>query len=79
MAAAPLCCKRMSVNSWSSAKGEFIAASSMVQEVIFLSKFPMNLCFKHISPTPALADNETCIPWSEGSLGSRDQTKHFGL
>ena len=32
-------CKRQSVYALSSAEAEFIAASSMVQEVIFLRKF----------------------------------------
>jgi hypothetical protein len=39
-------CKRQSVSALSSAEAEFIAASSMVQEVIFLRKFLDNLGFK---------------------------------
>ncbi len=63
----------------SSAEAEFIAASSMVQEVIFLRKFLAYLGFKHSGPTPIYADNETCIHWSEGSVGCSDRAKHIDL
>ena len=72
-------CKRQSVYALSSAEAEFIAASSMVQEVIFLRKFLANLGFKQTNPTPIYADNETCIHWSEGSVGGSDQAKHIDL
>jgi hypothetical protein len=72
-------CKRQSVFALSSAEAEFIAASSMVQEVIFLRKFLDNLGFKQNSPTPIFADNETCIHWSEGSVGGSDRAKHIDL
>ena len=72
-------CKRQSVFALSSAEAEFIAASSMVQEVIFLRKFLDNLGFKQNGPTPIFADNETCIHWSEGSVGGSDLAKHIDL
>ncbi len=72
-------CKRQSVFALSSAEAEFIAASSMVQDVIFLRKFLDNLGFKQNSPTPIFADNETCIYWSEGSVGGNDRAKHIDL
>ena len=72
-------CKRQSVYALSSAEAEFIAASSMVQEVIFLRKFLANLGFKQPGPTPIYADNETCIHWSEGSVGGSDRAKHIDL
>ena len=72
-------CKRQSVFALSSAEAEFIAASSMVQEVIFLRKFLANLGFQQNGPTPIFADNETCIHWSEGSVGGSDRAKHIDL
>ena len=45
-------CKRQSVFALSSAEAEFISASSMVQEVIFIRKFLDNLGFKQNGPTP---------------------------
>jgi hypothetical protein len=72
-------CKRQSVYALSSAEAEFIAASSMVQEVIFLRKFLANLGFEQTNPTPIYADNETCIHWSEGSVGGSDRAKHIDL
>ncbi len=71
-------CKRQSVSALSSAEAEFIAASSMVQEVIFLRKFLDNLGFKQ-NTTPIFADNETCIHWYEGSVGGSDRAKHIDL
>jgi hypothetical protein len=72
-------CKRKRQIALSSAEAEFIAASSVVQEVIFLCKFLDNLGFKQNRPTPIFADNETCIHWSEGSVGGNDRAKHFDL
>jgi hypothetical protein len=51
----------------------------MVQEVIFLRKFLANLGFQQNGPTPIFADNETCIHWSEGSVGGSDRAKHIDL
>jgi hypothetical protein len=51
----------------------------MVQEVIFLRKFLTNLGFPQTAPTPVFADNETCIAWSEGSVGGSDRAKHVDL
>jgi hypothetical protein len=48
----------------------------MVQEVIFLRKFLHNLGFPQTAPTPVFADNETCIAWSEGSVGGSERAKH---
>ncbi len=65
--------------SLSSAEAEFISASSMIQEVIFLRKFLSNLGFPQTAPTPVFADNETCIAWSEGSVGGSDRAKHVNF
>ncbi len=48
----------------------------MVQEVIFLRKFLTNLGLPQTVPSPVFADNETCIAWSEGSVGGSDRAKH---
>ncbi len=71
-------CKRQSKYTLSNAEAEFISASSMVQEVIFLRKFLANLGFKQNGPTPIFVDNETCIHLSEGSVGGSDhRAKHI--
>jgi hypothetical protein len=49
-------CKRQSVNALSSAEAEFVAASSMVKEAIFLHKFLPNLNFEQNGHTPIFAD-----------------------
>ena len=68
--------KRQPTVALSSAEAEFISASSMVQEVIFLRKFLTNLGFPQSTPTPIFADN---IAWSEGSVGGSDRAKHVDL
>ena len=71
--------KRQPTVALSSAEAEFISASAMVQEVIFLRKFLHNLGFPQTAPTPVFADNETCIAWSEGSVGGSERAKHVDL
>ena len=56
-----------------------VPSTSMIQEVIFLRKVLANLGFKQPGPTPIYADNETCIHWSEGSVGGSDRAKHIDL
>ena len=51
----------------------------MVQEVIYLRKFLDNLGYPQTAPTPVFADNETCIAWSEGSVGGSERAKHIDL
>ena len=63
----------------SSAETEFVAASSMVQEVIYVHKFLDNLGFPQEKPTPIYEDNSTCVAWSEGSVGGSDRAKHIDL
>ena len=55
----------------SSAEAEF-SASTMDQEVTYLRKFLANLGYPQTAPTHVFADNETCIAWSEGSVGCSD-------
>ena len=71
--------KRQTTVALSSAEAEFISASAMVQEVIYLRKFLANLGYPQTEPTPVFADNETCIAWSEGSVGGSERAKHIDL
>ena len=71
--------KRQSVHALSSAEAEFIAASSVVQEVIFLRRLLAELGFPQTSFTPIFADNETCIRWSRGAVGGSEHAKHIDL
>jgi hypothetical protein len=63
----------------STADAEFISASAMFQEVIYFRKFLGILGFPHTAPIPVFADNETCIAWSEGSVGGSERAKHVDL
>ena len=56
-----------------------MAASSLVQEVIYVRKFLQNLGFPQEAPTEIGEDNRTCIAWSEGSVGGSDRAKHIDL
>ena len=71
--------KRQPVVALSTAEAEFISASAMVQEVIFLRKFLQNLGFPQNGPTPVFADNQTCIAWAEGSVSGSKRVKHVDL
>ena len=71
--------KRQSVIALSSAEAEFVAASSMVQEVIYTRRLLEKLGFPQPEPTPVFEDNRTCIAWSEGSVGGSDRAKHIDL
>jgi len=71
--------KRQSTVALSTAEAEYVSASSMVQEVIYLRKLLANLGFPQTSPTVIFADNETCIAWSEGSIGGSERAKHLDL
>jgi hypothetical protein len=71
--------KRQSVVALSSAEAEFIAASALVQEVIYTRRLLENLGFPQKEPTFIYEDNRTCIAWSEGSVGGSDRAKHIDL
>jgi hypothetical protein len=71
--------KRQTTVALSTAEAEFISASAMVQEVIYLRKFLGNLGFPQTAATTVYADNETCIKWSEGSVGGSERAKHVDL
>ena len=71
--------KRQSVVALSTAGAEFIAASTMVQEVIHARPLLDKLGFLQPEPTPIYEDNTTCIKWFEGSVGGSDCAKHIDL
>ena len=71
--------KRQPIVALSTAEAEFAAASSLVQEVIYVRKFLASLGFPQSLPTPVDEDNTTCIGWSEGTVGGTDQAKHIDL
>ncbi len=52
--------KKQSVVALSSAEAEFVAASSLVQEVIYTGRVLENLGFPQSSPTQIFEDNRTC-------------------
>ena len=71
--------KKQSIVALSSAEAEFVAASSMVQEVIYARRLLEKLGFPQSSPTTIFEDNRTCVAWSEGSVGGSDRAKHIDL
>ena len=56
-----------------------MAASSLVQEVIYIRRLLTNLGFPQDLATEVGEDNRTCIAWSEGSVGGSDRAKHIDL
>ena len=82
-------CSMMSAMSWrskrqptvalSSAEEEFISASAIAQKVMYFHKILANLSYLQSAPTPVFADNQTCIDWSEGSIGGSEHAKHIDL
>ncbi len=71
--------KRQNVVALSSAEAEFMAASALVQEVIYLRRLLERLGYLQSGPTPIFEDNRTCIAWTEGSVGGSDRAKHIDL
>jgi hypothetical protein len=71
--------KRQPVVALSTAEAEFIAASSMVQEVIYARRLLEKLGFPQADPTPIFEDNTTCIKWAGGAVGGTDRAKHIDL
>jgi hypothetical protein len=71
--------KRQNVVALSSAEAEFMAASSLVQEVIYIRRLLDRLGFPQNDPTPIGEDNRTCIAWGEGAVGGSDRAKHIDL
>ena len=71
--------KRQTVIALSSAEAEFMAASSLVQEVIYIRRLLERLGFPQSEPTPIGEDNRTCVAWAEGAVGGSDRAKHIDL
>ena len=71
--------KRQSVVALSTAEAEFVAASSMVQEVIYARRLLDRLGFPQPNPTAIFEDNATCVKWAGGAVGGSDRAKHIDL
>jgi hypothetical protein len=71
--------KRLSVVALSSAEADYVAASAMVQEVIYSSGFLDSLGFQQTCPTSVYEDNCTFVAWSEGNVSGSDHAKHIDL
>ena len=71
--------KRQSIIALSSAEAEFVAASSLVQEIVYCRKLLAALGYGQSQPTVVYEDNATAISWSEGSVGGSDRAKHIDL
>ncbi len=71
--------KRQKVVALSLAEAKFMAASSLVQEVIYIRKLLTNLGFPLINATEIGEDNHTCIAWSEISVGGSNRGKQIDL
>ena len=71
--------KRQSVIALSSAEAEFVAASTLVQEITYCRKLLEALGFPQPFATSVAEDNATAISWSEGSVGGSDRAKHIDL
>ena len=70
---------RLRDNPYMLSRVQFIAAGSVVQEVIFLRRLLSELRFPQQTSTPIFADNETCIRWSQGAVGGSERAKHIDL
>ena len=71
--------KRQTAIALSSAEAEFMAASSLVQEMIYIRRLLERLGFPQSEPTPIGEDNRTCVAWAEGAVGGSDRAKHIDL
>ncbi len=74
------CCCGLEI-SLSFAEAVFIAASALVQEVIYTRRLLKNLGFSQKEPTSFYEDNLTCIAaaWSEVTVGGSDRAKPIDL
>ena len=71
--------KRQSVIALSSAEAEYVAASTLVQEIVYCRKLLAALGFPQPAATPVCEDNASAISWSEGAVGGSDRAKHIDL
>ncbi len=71
--------KRQLVVALPTTEAEFIAASSMVQEVIYARRLLEKLGSPQTDLTPIFEDNTTCIKWAGGAVGGTDRAKHIDL
>jgi hypothetical protein len=63
----------------SSAEAEYMAASEISKEVIYLRRLLQNMRFVQGPPTVAYEDNTACIEWGNNVVGGRERAKHIGI
>jgi hypothetical protein len=68
--------ERQPVVALRTAEAEFIAASSMVEDVTYARSLLEKLGFLQSGPTLIFEDNTTCIKWAGGDVGGTDRAKH---
>jgi hypothetical protein len=71
--------KRQPIVALSTAEAEFVAASSMIQETIYIRTLLHNLGYSQTAPTIIYEDNATCLKWANGAVGGTDRAKHIDL
>ena len=71
--------KRQPLVAMSTAEAEYIAASLMVQELIYMRRLLDVLGFPQPGPSDVFEDNRTAIAWSEGAVGGSDRAKHIDI
>jgi hypothetical protein len=64
--------KRQPIVALSTAEAEFVAASSMIQETIYIRTLLHNLGYSQTAPTIIYEDNATCLKWANGAVGGTD-------
>ncbi len=65
--------KRQPVFALSTAEAEFIAGSSMVQEVIYARRLLEKLRYPQTDPTSIFEDNTACIKWAGGAVEAQTE------
>ena len=71
--------KHQSILAMSSSEAEFVAASALVQEVMYLCCLLARLGFPQDGPTSIFEDNQTCRAWFTGMVGGTYKSKHMDL
>ena len=71
--------KRQPLVAMSTAEAEYIAASLMVQELIYMRRLLDAPGFPQPCPSDVFEDNRDAIAWSEGAVSGSDRAKHINI
>jgi hypothetical protein len=63
----------------STGEAEYMAASDISKEIIYLRRLVGNLGFEQRAPTPVGEDNTACIEWGNHVIGGRERAKHIDI